>query len=522
MNTKIKSTSRITFTVLSLIIAAGLVHVEDANARTKRRRGKNKRHTLAASIGCLGLPSGFQPLRTAADFEKLRSSSSGKFFMCQNIDFRSIKNFSPITSFNGILDGNSKILSNLKINTSPSSIPAGLISSLGPDGIVRRLSIRGATVYGLNHVGTIAGVAGGKVLSSSVDSAEVYSFGNNSSIGNTSSAGGLVGFLQNEQSEISGCQVTRSSISGALNSGGIVGRAIGQAKVSVLAGTTKIDPTKISLCSVADTNVAGPNTYDVASSSSAAGGAVGELKFGEIKTTFFEGNIANAGDTGGIAGRITASNISDSECDAVIGGLPILQSDGSFQDFQPRAVGGIVGFAGFDASSVVPGTKARLILSSSVIRSSSRGAIIGGVSLGGIVGELIGSSTAAYSTTVIDSYSHSTLFGKIYVGGLIGTARYATLTRSYFGGEIKATSGSLNGGLVGNATRADLAIQSSFFDKTTNAYASDFSGSGRDTNEMKSISLFSRAAWSIALDNSQENSTWRISPNGDAFPELSF
>ena len=145
------------------------------------------------------------------------------------------------------------------------------------------------------------------------------------------------------------------------------------------------------------------------------GGVVGYSQDSIISDVEFSGALSGNLATGGVAGYILGTDISQAF------------SSGHL-DAAGTGSGGIVG---------------RISELSSITDSSTSMSISGTGTVGGLVGGI------NHSTTISDSYAVGNVTGTLgNVGGLIGSASGVTILTSYATGNVTA-SGSLNGGLVG-------------------------------------------------------------------------
>jgi len=161
------------------------------------------------------------------------------------------------------------------------------------------------------------------------------------------------------------------------------------------------------------------------------------------------------------------------------------------------------------------------------------------------VGGLVGSTDG----TISASYSSATVLGGLVTGGLVGGIWVdATVENSYATGNVTAGlyyAGGLTGGNYGTirncySTGFVVAsmpptgglsavnygtVENSFWDTETSGQASSAGGTGKSTAEMKAISTFSGAGWSIvAVANPGTRNpsyTWNI-VNGVTYPFLSW
>ena len=153
-------------------------------------------------------------------------SSSGKYYTVKNnIDasatagWNSGAGFAPIASFEGMFNGNGRVIRNLTINR-PTQDAVGLFANVGwsntaaPDSaVVENLGLEGCTVMGSNFVGSVVGYndKGGTVRG-------CYATG---SVTGIFEVGGLVG-ANDDSSTLSNCYAT-CSVTGIDRVGGLAG-----------------------------------------------------------------------------------------------------------------------------------------------------------------------------------------------------------------------------------------------------------------------------------------------------------
>ncbi len=139
--------------------------------------------------------------------------------------------------------------------------------------------------------------------------------------------------------------------------------------------------------------------------------------------------------------------------------------------------------------------------------------IMGGYTVGGLVGFTEGDISNSYSTgsvsgtdynvgglvgynwssaSITNSYSTCSVIGKGQVGGLAGNHK-GIISNSYSTGSVsKSSSGGLAGGLVG---ASGGTTTNSFWDTQSSGRSISFSGTGKTTAEMKTLSTFLDAGW---------------------------
>ena len=146
-----------------------------------------------------------------------------------------------------------------------------------------------------------------------------------------------------------------------------------------------------------------------------------------------------------------------------------------------------------------------------VSNSYSTSSVIGYDFVGGLMGANVG--------TVSNSYSTGSVTGEKGVGGLVG-GNAGTVSNSYSTGNVTAEEAV--GGLLGANTGT---VSDSFWDTQTSGQDTSAGGTGKTTEEMKSIATFSGAAWDItgvAPGETDPDYTWNIAVDGQTYPFLSW
>lgn len=196
--------------------------------------------------------------------------------------------------FTGSFDGNNKTISGLNINETITDY-VGLFRVVGAGGLVKDLTLSGATVSGKRYVGAVSGEIEGAVVENvhMVNNCSIAAAGVSTGAAPGADAGGLVGRAE-ETFQIKDCTVRASSVTGSReNVGGILGYAGGSGMISS--------------CAVFDTQV--ETTY------SNVGGICGNMMGGSAKyepgifrCSFTGGSVKTEGGfyAGGIAGNCTS------------------------------------------------------------------------------------------------------------------------------------------------------------------------------------------------------------------------
>ena len=121
------------------------------------------------------VPEGYIGIYTSQDLNNIRNNLAGKYILMNDLDMTSIANFEPIgdytNKFTGILDGNYKKISNLKINSSKPCV--GLFEYIFNTAQVKNLelyNVNAKSTYvlegnngSLGTLGTLAGSSSGTI-----------------------------------------------------------------------------------------------------------------------------------------------------------------------------------------------------------------------------------------------------------------------------------------------------------------------------------------------------------------------
>ncbi|MHC4748027.1 MAG: GLUG motif-containing protein, partial [Planctomycetota bacterium] len=279
--------------------------------------------------------------------------------------------------------------------------------------------------------------------------------------------GSLVGRLR--AGSISGCYVDGNSVSGSLDTGGLVGKNYGT----------------ISNC-YANINASGVGPYGL-------GVLVGE-NGGLITNCKAAGKVLTGNSAGGLVGRNNGDGtISTCTCSSIVSGVDTLggligENSGlvsnsfSVGDVNGRSeVGGLVGQNYEDGI---------ITLCYSTGDASGDGLIIGG-----LVGENTGQAT------ISNCYAKGAALGtgehSSYIGGLVGenADANATISNCYSTGSVSGDN--TLGGLVGDNSGT---VEYSFWDKQTSGRSNSAGGTGKMTSEMQTESTFTDAGWDFVWE----------------------
>lgn len=173
----------------------------------------------------------YEPIRTAADLDRMRHNLSGNYRLMNNIDltdatgtvggdyYNSGAGWSPIgsvsTPFTGTFNGGGYTITGLTINR-PTQGHCGLFGCLGPGAIVKNVTLANADVTGLENVGPLCGESFGYLYNCHATNPTVEAV----SGADADDVGGLVG--DNDGTMVL-CTVTGGTVSGCYDVGGLVG-----------------------------------------------------------------------------------------------------------------------------------------------------------------------------------------------------------------------------------------------------------------------------------------------------------
>jgi hypothetical protein len=309
-------------------------------------------------------------------------------------------------------------------------------------------------------------------------------------------------------------------------------------KVGGLIGFIDSDSGQILISSAeADVSVSATGDY--------VGGLIGHLYPGSgstvtLSSTVALGDVAGGDKVGGLVGWLdlasnsravivegTASgDVIGGEFDDAYGGLvgsvemstgseAVIYASHAFGNVRTldNRVGGLIG--------EIAGTRGVL----TITKSSASGEVEGQDFVGGLIGFI----RNRHVVRILDSFATGDVAGSAAsstVGGLIGSQDHldssvnpapvpdaeTTIARTYSTGSVTGT-GNL-GGLIGLSS--DATVCASFWDLNTSGQATSAGGSGavgKSTADMKKLSTFSGAGWSIGSGSGDSSKIWGITEN---------
>jgi filamentous hemagglutinin family protein len=463
---------------------------------------------------------------TGTDLQGMQGGLAGKYVLGSDIDATSTATWNPDGSggyysfsqigssadFTGTFDGLGHTITGLTINR-PTENYVGLFGRNA--GTLRNVGLTDVNITARTGAGGLAGLNNGYISDS-------YAIGTVSSVGPTSSAGGLVGISGNGGYGISNSYAS-GSVSGTGNVGGLIGM---DSNGPVVNSYYDVDVTtingahRLTLHGIYDAQYqawrTNGNKVDIANYlTQDAGGYYQVSTQQHLKDVLaFTANPA-------YKFRLTA----DVDLTALPGWhIPILagQFDGNNHVVDHLNVSNSwnpVGFIGILKST---GAVNNLGVANATVS--------GGKSVGGLIGQMNGGSIG-------NSYVTGAISGTSFTGGLAGSGA-GTITNSYASGTVSASVGSYFGGLVG---RSSATITNSYANVTvagggsylggvagwntgtissTTFWNSSLTATGvaggivsgptaLTTTQMKSWDNFNNAGWSIA-NAGGSSAVWRI------------
>ena len=417
-------------------------------------KGTNENPWLISSAGDL--------IKLSTEVNKSQNNYDGKYFKITEDINMSGSSFIPvaadgITTFNGIVDGNNKTITNLVINLADNSY-VGLFGRVGAEGQISNLTIgEGSAVNGKQYVGAFAGSMDG-YLTNCKNYASVSATNGNAggfvgiayqnvtlsgltNEGNVSNAkdmtGGIVAEIKTNANKINQV-VNRGEISGISKTGGIVGSA---SNVKIMAASNEGKVT-------GKTNVGGIGGYLTGTDT--------------ICDSFNSGEINGETEIGGIAGY-NYKSYSDNE-----GYFHNLYNAGNVTASSSTA-------AGILGRGTSPEISACFNVGNITNSKNNLGSTTPGA--GGIIGKGNPVITDCYNMGIISAYNN--------VGGIIAypNSSYSemTITNCYSAGPIICTNtGSANAGAILGG-QGKLIMNNCYYDRQVIGYSAI--GKKEDENE---------------------------------------
>jgi uncharacterized repeat protein (TIGR02543 family) len=157
------------------------------------------------------------------------------------------------------------------------------------------------------------------------------------------------------------------------------------------------------------------------------------------------------------------------------------------------------------------------------------GSVTGNATVGGLVGQSLGTNVSGPRGTVTNSYSSATVQASSAGNGVGGLMGYlvnvdANISNSYSSGAVSASGGtSYVGGLLGQIS-GSASINNSYYDSQTSGQSDSGKGTAKTTLQLQSIANFT--GWNIVQGWEPFDGTtkiWGISPSANSgYPFLLF
>ncbi len=475
--------------------------------------------------------------------------------------------------FQGIFDGNNKVISDLIINRRTED-NVGLFKNNYTGAIIKNIGLANVNIIGNKNVGGLVGLNEGSIENSYV-AGEITAEGRIEMSGTEMFPmqlfylGEYVGGIAGKNSGYIIDSHASSYIKGDANTGGITGENTGSIINSyskgILTGTNSVAEAPTSFINVG--GLAGSNSGSIKDSYSTGningelfyqnvGGLVGNNS-GDIEDSYVSGTLIGSEKTGGLVGNNAGVIIQCySEIDVItdddyIGGLVgnndrgiISNSYSTGSVFGSDSVGGLVGYS-------YMGDITNNFAEGQVEGNSGVGGLVGynnttningsyalgnvysvGNGAGGLVGDNVdGSISESYAEGDVDSdghnvgglignnggsisnsYAKGSAHGYDSVGGLAGyNIISGSIEKSYSISQVTANNNNYLGGLVGYNSGGTVD-NSSYWDTVFSGISNSDGGTGLTTTEMKDSSNYN--GWDFS-------DTWGIdSTINDGYPYL--
>lgn len=282
------------------------------------------------------IPEGYTPIYTAEDLNNIRNNLSGSYILMNDIDLSVYENWEPIGTkeapFAGTLDGNSKIISNLKITSVTDEGYAGLF------GYIQNAEVKKLTVDGnidlypeiVSYVGMLCGENDGSTVSSCVSSGTISVTANDLTYvggitGISSSKYNVIAIGQNINTADIEVQIKNCTQNRAGSIGGLVGQVKGALSECVNKGDIKVNnsasKTNKKLVSVG--GITGYNNYalfDCYNTGDISLSGIGYLCVGGISGYWSEdADFSNTYNIGNVSANAQTEDCYDVETGAIVG-----------------------------------------------------------------------------------------------------------------------------------------------------------------------------------------------------------
>ncbi|WNY27859.1 hypothetical protein MmiEs2_00320 [Methanimicrococcus stummii] len=215
-----------------------------------------------------------------------------------------------------------------------------------------------------------------------------------------------------------------------------------------------------------------------------AGGFIGKMNNGTIQDSFVSNTVSTFDEAGGFIGQMTNGSIQ--RCRAVTNTTA-----------ENSSAGGFIG----------------IMKCGTIEESYALGDVYAKSDAGGFVGT-VNDTTAKNEIKINNTYSVCDVkAGENNAGGFIGQViahgKNILIANSYTAGSVESIGTA--GGLI--AKSGENVLSNAFYDKTaanTEITAGGSGGKGKNTDEMKNITVFKNAGWDITKDEPSGSSVWYI------------
>lgn len=438
-------------------------------------------------------------------------------------------------AFTGVFNGNGHGIYNFTYE-SPKGDYVGLFGYVdGPNAEIRGVTIVEPNLQAGNgdYVGALVGYLGtGKITACSVVGG---------TIAGDVSIGGLVG--SNSNGNVDYCYVYTDVKTDGYAVGGLIGSNSGQVTDCFASGTIEKLYSSLGwmmggLVGFNNGRISGSHSIAAVSGSERIGGLVGHNWSGTVAGCHAGGMVsATTTDVGGLIGQNEMGTVSHCHASATvtgdwhsIGGLIGDQCRGGTVS-DSSATGDVIG--GDSVGGLIGYNTGR------ITNCFASGTVSGGYGVAGLVGGNTGILANCYAMgqasgddnhvggLVASNGSHGLVHGCYargrtsgiqYVGGLVGANKdSAQVDKCYATGEV---TGNINlGGLVGRCDDPDY-VQDCFWDTQTTGRSTSAAGIGKTTAQMRDPSTFLAAGWDFVGEQENGPSDFWAMPSGGGYPIL--
>jgi uncharacterized repeat protein (TIGR02543 family) len=394
------------------------------------------------------VPNGYTAITTPAELAAI--TPEGQYILMNDIDLGEYNGgeWIPIgtssASFNGILNGNGYVISNMHVDTTGN---AGLFGYVGGTTTIRNLGVEESEVISSSSSGS---TAGGLIGSSYSPAYPNYDYSltieNSYYAGDVTAvypAGGLIGNASaDSESQSSSLTIENSYNSGIVTSstaGGLIGNTY---NLSLLAidnsysqgtvcggGSNGYGGGLVGSALSGSGNLTINNSYNIGEVTGwSVGGLVGKCVYLSISNSYNAGNVTTGSIAGGNAGGLVGASV---------GGGSLLTVENSYNS------GNVTSF--YNCAGGIVGSTSGLL---TIKNSYNTGNV--NVTSTGYAGGLAGTTGGSSSVAIEKCYNTGTVNATYKAGGLVGIAVDISLTimNSFNTGDVTSSSSGA-GGLVG-------------------------------------------------------------------------